>query len=234
MKRFWSNAEVAKTDDGWQVLLDGRPVRTPAKRACVVPVQAMADLIAVEWRTQEDIVDPLSMPLTRAASTCLDRVAPEMSAVGENIAGYGETDLLCYRATHPNALIDRQTVAWDPWLAWATEELDAPLKQGAGVMHIAQPEASLFNLAQAVKRCGPWTLTGLSELVTISGSLVLGLAVQQGAIAAQDAWPLSRIDEDWNIEKWGDDEDAAALAARRQADFLNAARVLSLLPETKT
>ena len=230
MKRFWKAATVSIAEDGWQVLLDERPVRTPAKRPCIVPIEAMADEIAAEWDAQTDSVNPMSMPLTRAASTCLDRVAPEMPAVRANVAGYGETDLLCYRAPHPEPLVMRQAEAWDPWLDWSAAALGAPLNVGTGVMHVAQREQSLTNLSLAVETCGPWTLTALSELVTISGSLVLGLAVQRGSLPAAEAWQLSRIDEDWNIDEWGEDADAAALAERRRKDFMNAARLLEMLP----
>ncbi len=232
MKKFWTEAVTEKTDGGWQVLLDERPVRTPAKRPCVVPVEAMAVTIAAEWNAQDDAIDPMSMPITRAASTCLDRVAPEMLAVQDNISGYGETDLLCYRALHPPKLVSRQSDAWDPWLRWSDEVLDAPLVTAKGVMHVQQPDQSLGRLAEVVAQCCPWTLTALSELVTISGSLVLGLAIQRGELSAEQAWPLSRIDEDWNIEKWGHDDDAAAHAERRRADFLTAGHLLNMLPSS--
>ena len=118
MKRFWKAATVEPRKHGWSVLLDGRSVKTPAKRDVVVPVETLALGIAAEWDAQEEVVSPLSMPLTRAAATCLDRVLPEFDAVAEMIAAYGETDLLCYRATHPQELVDRQTKGWDPVLDW--------------------------------------------------------------------------------------------------------------------
>ncbi|MEM9139735.1 MAG: ATP12 family protein [Pseudomonadota bacterium] len=232
MKRFWKEARVTAEDGGWTVLLDSRPVRTPAKRACVVPVRAMADAIAQEWAAQEDEVIPLSMPMTRAAATCLDRVAPEMPAVRRIVADYGGTDLLCYRAEYPQALTERQRLGWDPLLDWAAEALGARLALGQGVMHVAQDAAALAALDRSVDALDPWALTCLSEMVTISGSLVLGLAVGQGHLTADEAWALSRIDEQWNIDEWGEDAEAARQAAKREADFLHAAKVWAMVRET--
>ena len=119
MKRFWKAVHVETADDGWAILLDGRPVRTPAKRQVIMPIQQMAEEVAAEWDAQEGEVQPLSMSMTRTAATCLDRVAPELDTVRQMIAAYGETDLLCYRAEHPTELIQRQSEAWDPMLTWA-------------------------------------------------------------------------------------------------------------------
>lgn len=229
MKRFWKDVTVAEEDGAFRVLLDGRPVKTPARKTCQVPVLSIAEEIAEEWDAQEEAVSPLSMPMTRMAATCLDRVAPEMPAVQEMIASYGGTDLLCYRADYPEGLVARQTKGWDPVLVWAADAFGAHLNTGVGVMHIAQPPEAEVALASRVRAVDAWALTGLSELVTISGSLVLGLAVLEDHLDPGKAWDLSRIDEQWNIDEWGEDHDAAALAAKRQADFLQAARVLRLL-----
>ena len=229
MKRFWTSADTVAAEDGWAVHLDGRPVKTPAKREVVVPVPAMADRIAAEWDAQEEAVNPLTMPMTRFAATCLDRVAPEQAAVAANIASYGETDLLCYRAEHPVALIRRQADGWDPVLDWAAETFGARLLVGAGIIHVAQAPEAVGALARRVDAEAPWALTALAELTTISGSLVLALGVRHGHLAADRAWDLSRIDEQWNIDEWGEDHEAAEQAARKRADFLHAAEVLDLL-----
>ncbi len=231
MKRFWKEVTVVEGADGFAILLDGKPVKTPARNNCQVPTRAMAEEIAVEWDAQEEVVSPLQMPMTRVAATCLDRVAPEMVAVQEMIAAYGGTDLLCYRANHPVGLITRQAEVWDPVLSWAAQTLGAQLNIGSGVMHIAQPPAAEEALAKRVRAVDAWSLTGLSELVTISGSLVLGLAVLEKHLEAEAAWDLSRIDEQWNIDEWGEDSEAAKLTTKRQADFLQAARVLRMLSE---
>lgn len=229
MKRFWKDVSVEESADGFAILLDGKPVKTPARRSCSVPVRAMADEIAAEWDAQEELVSPLKMPMTRVAATCLDRVAPELTAVQEMIIAYGGTDLLCYRATHPVELIARQTAGWDPVLAWAADAFGAQLNTGSGVMHIAQPPAAEDALGRQVREVDAWRLTGLSELVTISGSLVLGLAVLKKRLRPDEAWHLSRIDEQWNIDEWGEDFEAVELAAKREADFMQAARVLEML-----
>lgn len=232
MKRFWKTARAERVEGGWLVRLDSRPVRTPARRLCVVPLAAMADGIAAEWNAQGDRIDPLSMPLTRAASTCIDRVMPELDAVRGNVAGYGGTDLICYRAPEPAELARRQARGWDPVLEWAAEALGARLVIGEGVMHVAQPPEAVARLAAEVEALDAWELTALSELTTLTGSLVLALAVCHGRLEAEQAWRLSRIDEDWNIEEWGEDAEAAAQAARRKAEFISAAELLRLLGRT--
>ena len=229
MKRFWKAATIEPREHGWSVLLDGRSVKTPAKRDVVVPVEALAHGIAAEWDAQEEVVSPLTMPLTRAAATCLDRVLPEFDAVAEMIAAYGETDLLCYRATHPQELIERQTQGWDPVLDWLFNTHGVRLKVAGGVMHVEQDDDHVVKLAEMVREHDAWTLTAVSEMVTISGSLVLGLAVRQGSLPADHAWDLCQIDEQWNIDQWGEDTDAAELAATRRADFLRASELLRTL-----
>lgn len=232
MKRFWNEARTERVERGWLVRLDERPVRTPARRLCVVPVAGMADGIASEWNAQGERIDPLSMPLTRAASTCLDRVMPELDAVRRSVVGYGGTDLLCYRAPHPAELAERQARGWDPLLDWAAEALGARLAVGEGVMHVAQPPEAVERLGAEVCALDAWELTALTELTTLSGSLVLALAVFHGRLGAAEAWDLSRIDESWNIEQWGEDEEAARQTERRKADFLAAAELLRLLGRT--
>lgn len=229
MKRFWKQARAERVEGGWLIRLDARPVRTPARRLCVVPIAGMADGIAAEWNAQGDRIDPLSMPLTRAASTCLDRVMPELGAVRRNVAGYGGTDLLCYRAPKPDGLVRRQAVGWDPVLDWAAAALGARLVVGEGVMHLPQPPEAIARLSAEVDALDAWELTALSELTTLTGSLVLALAVCHGHLEPAAAWQLSRIDEAWNIEEWGEDAEAAQQAARRGADFLAAAELLRLL-----
>lgn len=231
MKRFWKTVTTEETPDGWRILLDGRPVSTPARRPCIVPVAAMAAAMAREWADQEDEVRPSDMPMMRTTATCLDRVAPNLGEIRRTIATYGETDLLCYRAERPDRLIARQRSGWDPVLDWAAERLGARLETGQGVMHIAQPLASVRRLATALDGLGAWQMTAIAELTQISGSLVLALAVLHGRLAAPQAWQLSRIEEQWNIEEWGEDAEAAAQTARREAEFRHAAHVLDLLRE---
>jgi chaperone required for assembly of F1-ATPase len=232
MKRFWEEAHSERVEGGWLIRLDARPVRTPARRLCVVPLAAMADGIAAEWNAQGDRIDPLSMPLTRAASTCLDRVMPELDAVRRNVAAYGGTDLVCYRAPEPPELVARQARGWDPVLDWAAGALGARLVVGEGVMHVAQPPEAVARLGAEVEALDAWELTALAELTTLTGSLVLALAVCHGRLEPAEAWALSRIDEQWNIEQWGEDAEAAEHAARRESDFLAGAELLRLLGRT--
>jgi chaperone required for assembly of F1-ATPase len=229
MKRFWREVTVEEADGGFGFRLDRRPVRTPAKAPCLLPTRALAEAVAAEWAVVEGEVDAAAMPLTRAANSAIDRVIPEREAVAAIIAAYGEADLICYRAPHPEGLARRQGDAWDPLLAWVDEALGARLVSVEGVVHVAQPPDSLARLGAAVRAHGPWELTALHDLVSISGSLVIGLAVSHAHLDAATAWPLSRIDEDWQIEEWGEDDEAAAVAARRRLDFVNAARLLELV-----
>jgi chaperone required for assembly of F1-ATPase len=229
MKRFWIDAAVVPEGDGFAILLDGRPVRTPAKAPCLLPTRALAEAVAEEWAAQECEVRPGTMPLTRAANTVLDRVAREFDAVAETIAAYGDTDLICYRAAHPEGLVQRQAEQWAPLIDWSASALGAPLILAEGVMHVDQPTSSLANMSAAVRTHDPWELSALHELVTISGSLVIGLAVSRGRLTPDAAWTASRVDEDWTIAEWGEDAEAAANAARRRADMLSAARLLTLV-----
>ncbi|MBN2631019.1 MAG: ATPase [Rhodobacteraceae bacterium] len=227
-KRFWKAAQAEAVEGGFAIRLDARPVKTPAKQPLIVPTLAMAQAIAAEWDAQQGLVRPDTMPLTRAANSAIDKVATQFDGVVGEIANYGATDLLCYRATDPQALIDRQTAAWTPLLDWARDELAAPLHVTHGVIPILQPEDSLHRLRAHVAAHCPFRMTALHDLVAISGSLILGLAVARRRLSGDEAFAISRIDEHWQIEQWGDDEDAAALEQTRRAAFLTAERFLGL------
>lgn len=228
-KRFWTEALAVETEAGWGVALDGRPLQTPARAALAIPSRAVAEAMAAEWNGAGAVFDPLAMPTTRAVNTAIDRVAPNRAAVAEEIAAYGESDLLCYRAEAPEALAAREAAAWDPWLDWIRETWDAPLVCAAGVLHVAQPPMSVARLRALVGGRDAFALTPLHEMVALSGSLVLGLAVAEGALEAGEAWAISRVDETWQAEQWGEDAEAAEAAARKAADFAAAARLAALL-----
>ncbi|MEL7138608.1 MAG: ATP12 family protein [Pseudomonadota bacterium] len=229
MKRFWKITSVAEVAGGHEVRLDDKPIRTPGKAPLVLPTLDLAEAMAAEWEAQVERVNPSAMQVTRAANTAIDRVAPAPEAVVEELAGYGETDLLCYRAPHPEALTARQAALWDPLLDWAAEAFGARLIPAAGVIYAAQDAAALARLRVPLEAADPWRLTALHELVTISGSLVIGLATADGRLSPAEGWEVSRVDEDWNIAEWGEDAEAAVQAARREAAFLSAARILTLL-----
>lgn len=227
-RRFWKAAALVAEGTGFAIWLDTRPLRTPAGAALVVPTEALAAAVAAEWDALENEIRPDLLPVTRAVNVAIDRVAPNPGPVVEAIAGYGGTDLLCYRAPEPASLAARQADGWDPWLTWSSRTLGAPLVAVTGVMHEAQPPASLAALRAAVAAEDAFGLTALHELVSISGSLVLGLAVARGALDPAEAWALSRIDEDWQAEQWGLDAEAAAAASIRSEDFLRAAALRRL------
>lgn len=230
-RRFWSDASVDAVAGGHAVRLDGRPVRTPARTEITMPSAALAEAVAGEWDAQGEVVDPASMPLTRAVNATLDKVVPQVGAVAAELAGYGATDLLSYRAEGPEGLIARQAETWDPLLDWAARALGARLAVTRGVMPAAQPANALAALRARVDAFSPWELTALSEFVTLSGSLVLGLATATDEIDPDAAWRASRIDEDWQAERWGFDEEEAERVASKRADFLRAHHYLSLLRE---
>ena len=227
-KRFWSDVHVEPLASGFGIRLDKSPLRTPAKQPLFLPTHDLAQAVAVEWQAQDGAVQPASMPLTRYANSAIDKVVPQLAAVVAVVAAYGASDLLCYRAADPQTLIDRQAEAWDPCLAWAGQDLDAPLIVTTGVMPVAQPPESLQNLTQAVARLSPFALAAFHDLAAISGSLVLALAVARGHMTRDAAWNACRIDENWQAEVWGTDEEAAQTAALREDAFAQAERFLQM------
>ena len=221
-RRFWKAVSVVPQGDGFGVQLDARPVRTPAKVLLVVPTRVMAEAMAAEWSAVETDIDPRRMPVTRTANAAIDKVAPQFDEVAGLIAAYGASDLLCYRAEAPESLTRAQALAWDPYLEWAARSLDAPLNTTKGIVPVAQPADSLHRLAECVSACSAFQLTALHDLVSLTGSLILGMAATTGNFAPETLWRLSRIDEDWQSEHWGEDESASAFAAKKREDFLQA------------
>jgi chaperone required for assembly of F1-ATPase len=228
-KRFWTEATVGEVSGSLTVLLDGRPIRTPSKSLLALPSTALALAVADEWAAQGESIRPDTMPMTRFANTALDRVAPEFEAVARIVAAFGETDLLCYRAEGPAELVRRQAEAWDPLLDWAAGRYGVRLVTTAGVLPVGQPPPSIDRLAAEVRSLSHWELTALHELVSLTGSLILGLAVAEKVLPTGSAWVLSRIDEDWQIGQWGEDAEAKAAAERRLGEFRDAVRFLDLV-----
>lgn len=227
-KKFWTEVAVTEVDGGFGVALDGRPVRTPLKSVMTMPTRAFAEAVAEEWRAVDKTVDPNVMPMTRAANSALDKVTLQRADVVAMLAAYGESDLLCYRAERPETLIARQQDVWQPWLDWAEAELGARLHTTRGVIPIEQDAEAAARLRAELDGMSAFQLTGTHDLITISGSLVLALAVVKGAIAADEAWEASRLDELWQIEQWGADEEAEDLARIKRTDFLRGYEVYSL------
>ncbi len=230
MKRFYTVVDAVPEAAGHVVRLDARPLRTPQRNALAVPTPALAEAVAGEWRAQGREVAPATMPLTRLATTVLDLMPTRRGDAVAEAAGYAGTDLLCYRATAPASLVERQARAWQPWLDWAERQYDARLHAFAGVMPTAQPETALRALTAAVERLSDWRLMGLHAAATLLGSLVLALALERGAITAGAAFGAGLLDELFEIEQWGEDAEQAQRHARLRADLEAAERFLNLVP----
>ncbi len=228
MKRFWKTVSVERTESGWEIRLDGRPVRTPGRVPLAVPTQAMADAIAGEWRAVAEDIDPRAMPLTGLANAAIDRIAPDPRTFAAGLARYGESDLLCYRSDHPVLLRERQDRVWDEPLSWARARYDVHFEIVTGIMHRDQPQATLARLEDAITARAAFELAALNQVVTITGSLVLALALAERALDADAVWAAANLDEDWQIEQWGEDMFATQARAVRQADYDAAVRFLGL------
>lgn len=229
MKRFYSEASIRRGGGGEEVLLDGKPVKTPARGLLALPSLSLAEAVAAEWNAQGEKLQPLTMPLTGLASAAIDRAAPDKEAFAAALAAYGETDLLCYRAEGPASLVERQARLWDPILAWARRRFDIEFEIVAGIVHRPQPPHTVAQLRHAVAVRDPFELAALSPLVTIAGSLVIALALAEEAIGLDQAWTAATLDETWQAEQWGEDAEAAARLEARRAEFEAAWRFLRLL-----
>jgi chaperone required for assembly of F1-ATPase len=227
VKRFWKESAAVAVGGGWGITLDGKPLRTPARKPLVVPTEALGDAIAEEWNAAVETVDPRAMPLTGLANAAIDRIDRQEFAA--DLAAYGETDLACYRAESPPKLVERQERAWDPLLAWARRRFDVDFRTASGVIHLPQPDATIHQLAHAVAALDPFRLAGLAPLVTIGGSLLAALAVLEGAISPERAWESVTVDDRWQLERWGADAEAEAVLEARRRDFLAASHFLDLL-----
>lgn len=230
-KRFYSSVSVSpvikpRGEMSFGILLDGRPVKTPKKRALEVLHRSFADAIAGEWLAQDKTIDPASMPLTRIANTAIDAVAGMMPEVAADIVKYASSDLVCYRAEGPDALVARQNAVWDKVLTVAHKELGARFVQVQGIIAVAQPESSLEKIAAALSNYDRFELTGLHVITTLTGSALLALALGRGAMSPGEVWAAAHLDEDWQIEQWGSDEEAEKRRAQRSKEFNAAASVL--------
>ena len=228
MKRFYDRAEFEAVDDGVAVTLDGKIVKTPARRPLVLPNDLIAGAIAGEWSAQGETIEPDSMPLMRLAATAIDRIADNRDSVIDEIAAYGETDLLCYRTAEPEDLNARQAEGWQPLLDWCAEHLGAELEVTEGVIAEPQDSAATEALRAAVDGHDGMSLAALHTITTATGSLILALALSRGRIDAKTAWLLSRIDEMFQAERWGIDRESLAKTERLRATLFASARFLRL------
>jgi chaperone required for assembly of F1-ATPase len=225
-RRFYRNAAIASTADGHGVVLDGKPIHTPARRVLTAPTPAIAEAIAAEWEAQSELIDPATMPLTRLANSIIDGVAGAEGPVAAEIEKYLASDLLFYRAATPLKLRDRQAEQWDPILAWARDAFGADFNLGEGVVHVAQPEAAL-KAASAAIPTDPWQLGAVHVVTTLTGSALIALALWRGRLTSEAAWQAVHVDEDWNMEQWGKDEMALERRAFHFAELQAAATILS-------
>lgn len=224
-KRFYTSVDVTEVPEGFGVTLDGKPIRTPGKNVLAAPVRSIAETMAREWDAQKDTINPLSMPMTRLANSTIDGVAADVQAVRDDIAQYLGSDLLFYRASFPEELIARQAEHWDPVLRWAADELGAHFILTEGVMHVKQPEPAVEAARQALPESA-WAVAASHVVTTITGSALLALALQYGVRTPEQVWAAAHVDEDWNNEQWGQDEEVAERRAARHRDFEAAASAL--------
>ena len=229
-KRFYKRAEAGPVEGGQAILLDGRPVKTPSKQLLSVPSAALARAMAAEWEAQGDYIDPRSMWLTKLANTALDLVQPRRATVIAEIVNFAGSDLLCYRAEAPQTLADRQAAAWDPIVAWAAEQ-GIVMKVTTGLVHVAQDEAALAAYGRVLEGLDHFELAALHNAVTLAGSALLGLALVRRRLDAAVAFEAAYLDEAWQMEISGRDEEEEARLARRRAELIETARFLDLLAD---
>jgi chaperone required for assembly of F1-ATPase len=229
-RRFYEAVSVERGPDGFSVHLDGKPVKTPSGRTVVLPTEAAAALMADEFSAQGERIDPTTMPVTRLVNTAIDGVASDPQAVLEDILRFSSSDLVCYRAEGPEALVARQAEAWDPILDWARAALGARFFLAEGVMHVEQPRETIGAVGLHLRqRDDIFRLAALHVITAITGSALLALALEAGSIDKETAWSAAHVDEDWNIEHWGMDAEAAERRANRKRDMLGAAALIEAL-----
>jgi chaperone required for assembly of F1-ATPase len=227
-KRFYTAAGVAEAAGSFAITLDEKPVRTPSGRPLAAPTREIADVIAAEWEAQQEFIDPLSMPMTRLANSVVDAVVDRVDAVTDDVAKYLGTDLLFYRAGHPEALVAREAAHWDPIVFWAADTLGAHFMLAEGIVHVRQPEPAIAA-ARAALPGDPWSIAAVHVVTTLTGSALLALALLRGKLDADQVWNAAHVDEDWNIQQWGVDEEVAARRRARLVDFTAAAHVIRAL-----
>ena len=227
-KRFYTRAAVAEAAGGFGITLDDKPIRTPSGRQVIVPRREIAEAIVAEWEAQQEFIDPLTMPMTRFANSVVDAVVDRVDAVTEDVAKYFQSDLLFYRAGHPEALVAREAAHWDPLLFWAADTLGAHFILAEGIVHVRQPESAVAAARAALPQ-DPWSIAALHVVTTLTGSALLALALSRGVLDQDRVWAAAHVEEDWNSEKWGVDEEVAARRAARLVDFRAAAGILKAL-----
>ncbi len=224
-RRFYKTVEVTS---GLGIALDGKPVKTPGKAALVLPNKNLAGAVAAEWEAQAETIKPSSMPLTKLANTAIDRVGPERTRILAEIVEYAGSDLVCYRAAEPPGLVQRHATLWDPIVDWARTELEAPFETIVGIRHRPQPSLALERTGEAFAACDDFTLAGLHNIMTLSGSALIALMLAWQQLSAAKAWAAAHADEDYQIAQWGQDEEAAERRQRRHAELTACCRFIEL------
>jgi chaperone required for assembly of F1-ATPase len=223
-KRVYVEARVSAADGGFAITLDGKPIKTPSGRVVIVPIREIAAAVAAEWQAQAQTVDPLTMPMTRLANSVVEAVVDHVGLVRDDVAKYLESDLLFYRAGHPEALVAREAKHWDPVLFWVADRFGAHFILAEGVMHVRQPHHAVEAVRAALPR-HPWSVAALHVVTTLTGSALLALALVHGRLDADAVWTAAHVDEDFNAEQWGQDEEVLSRRAARALDFRAAARI---------
>jgi chaperone required for assembly of F1-ATPase len=227
-KRFYATTNVAPADGGFAVTLDGKTIKTPSGRVVAIPSRTIAEAVAAEWDAQGDTIDPLTMPMTRFANSVVDAVVDRVDIVRDDVAKYFATDLLFYRAGHPEALVAREAQHWDGVLFWAADALGAHFILAQGIIHVSQPEQAIAAARDALPH-DPWSVAALHVVTTLTGSALLALALHRGERDADQVWSAAHVDEDFNREQWGDDEEVVARRTARRLDFDAAVAILNAL-----
>jgi len=227
-KRFYKDVSIARQEDGFAVFLDGKPVKTPAQHSLLLPVEALANLIADEFRLQDELIDPAKMPITRLANTVLDGIAADPQPVLEDILRFAANDMLFYRAENPKELVARQAEHWDAVLDWVEVHIGARFVTGEGVMYIEQPREAIAAISAYLRQyASPFAIAALHAITILTGSALLALAIAAGKLDVAAGWRLAHLDEDWTIEHWGADEEAAIRRGNRENELYTAAAVLA-------
>ena len=229
-KRFYKEAFVKEVGGEFAVVLDGKTVKTPARHKLVLPNRALAEMVAHEFNSQRQTIDPAKMPVTRLVNSILDGVVDNMDVVRHDILEFVGNDMLFYRADSPKELVERQHHHWDPILEWIRKDYGARFMLTEGVMFVKQPDDSISAIGEALEAIeSPYVLAALHSITTLCGSALLALAVWKGKISLPEAWKLAHLDEDWTIEHWGEDAEAKEKRAYHRAEYEAAAATIAAI-----
>ena len=233
-KRFWKNVHVVSSEAGYFIKLDDKILKTPAKKQMMLPTEALAKKVASEWDEQVEEIHPTTMPFTKSANAALDKVSEQFEEVSSLISEYGDTDLLYYRADSPPELQKRQKTGWDPIVKWAENTFKVQINCGTGIVYIPQNEKLFSETRKKINNLSIFELTALYDMVSITGSLILGLAIINGRLSAEEAYQLSRIDEQWQLEQWGEDEEAQVASNLKNIAILHSEEFFALSDGNKS